>query len=107
MKTIAVLLIALTASLAMNAYQALTVNACSEWHSSEYQEYVQRAIQLWSLKSGESKFIIHRYRFAKTIKLGNEVCVNLAIRPGSLGGEPTYCFDATSGKLTRQLDEVD
>ena len=102
-----ILIVALLISVAANVYQLLASQPQRSWHPAEHRAYIRQASELWSTKSGESLRMISQYRYAKVIVMGQEVCVNLALEPGSLGGEPTYCFDQTSGVLARRFDEVE
>jgi hypothetical protein len=71
------------------------------------QPYIDKAIQLWSERSKESKQIILDTRFPVTMVINRDVCVELRLFMGSIGGNPVYCFDETSRRLTKKMDVVD
>lgn len=75
--------------------------------ASVYQPYVSRSRSLWREKSRESESDIRRTRFPVSIKIGEEVCVELRLNRGSAGGSPVYCFEIDSKKLTRRFDDVE
>ena len=97
----------LIVSLALNLYQALISTPHKDWYPAEDRMYIQKAAEIWSSKSGESLVDIERHRHVKIMQFGKDICVNLALPAGSLGGEPTYCFERTSGRVTYQFDDVE
>jgi len=46
-------------------------------------------------------------RYAVAVHFPGEVCVELRLRLGSLGGSPVYCFDRKSKAVTRKLDQIE
>lgn len=75
--------------------------------TSEDKSYVESAVRLWSLKSGSKPDEILQDRYARVIRLGDEVCVALHVEIGGAGEAPSYCFRSDSLDLTKRFDNVE
>ena len=65
------------------------------------------AIKLWSRKTGVDELTAMKNRYAIAVHLKNMTCIQLTLRTGSAGGNPTYCFDKDLGNLVSRYDEVE
>ncbi|MES2450159.1 MAG: hypothetical protein V4610_06290 [Pseudomonadota bacterium] len=71
------------------------------------QDFVNNAIKLWSAEVKEEENVAMQNRYAVAVHFPDEVCVELRLRLGSLGGNPVYCFDRKSKAVTRKFDQVE
>lgn len=76
-------------------------------YAIEDMPFIDRAKNLWIQSSKEDEASILRYRYPVVIYMGNEICVELRLESGSVGGSPVYCFDIRSSKITRAINNVE
>lgn len=55
--------------------------------------YVRSAENLWARKVGENIEFAMRNRYPIAVHFKDYVCIQLTLKVGSAGGNPTYCFD--------------
>jgi hypothetical protein len=106
-KVAAILMLTLCVLLAGNLWQAVRYEKDDRqphYYRSD-QPFVDKAIFLWSRNTKASPAHAMRSRYPQVIYLGDEVCVALLLKKGSVGGNPAYCFDEKSGKLTKKYED--
>ena len=69
--------------------------------------YIERAVDIWASKGNENKKTVMANRYAIVVRFPKEVCVQLRLNVGSVGGSPIYCFEKQSARLLRREDEVE
>lgn len=69
--------------------------------------YVKRAAALWARKVGEDATSVMKDRYAIAVHLGGMTCVQLSLKVGSAGGNPSYCFNDETGLLMNRYDNVE
>ncbi len=69
------------------------------------QRYVDQAISLWAQRVNEKPPQAMSFRYAQAIYVGQELCISLMLKQGSVGGVPTYCFDRDRNVLTRRYED--
>ena len=73
------------------------------YYLPDHQPFIDRAVDLWSVENNQpdKKEILER-RFPMVVEFRDETCVVLAIKlRAAAGGDPIYCFDPKTLKLTR------
>lgn len=71
------------------------------------QPFVEAAERIWTGHSHETREMIERDRYPVVMHIGSEVCVELRLYFPGVGGNPIYCFDSATTKLTRKFDRVE
>ena len=68
----------------------------------EDQPFIDRAIDLWAVQNNQPKSQILERRFPVVVPFRHETCVVLELKLfAAVGGDPIYCFDPDTKKLTR------
>jgi hypothetical protein len=71
------------------------------------QIFVDKAVDLYLEENGGKRREIFEDMYPIVVHLEDEVCVELAIKIGALGGSPSYCFRADNGNLTKKHTNVE
>ena len=99
----------LIVSIVLNAWQASVIRRLERqphFYGGD-RPFIDQAVAMWSKFTGEPITQAMKSRYPQVIALGPEVCVSLSLERGSLGGIPAYCFDETSGHVTRKFENVE
>jgi len=64
--------------------------------------FIDRAVDLWAVENNQPKSQVLARRFPVVVEFRRETCVVLALKLfAAVGGDPIYCFDPKTRKLTR------
>lgn len=64
--------------------------------------FIDRAVDLWAVENNQPKNRVLEGRFPIVVQFRQETCVVLALKLfAAVGGDPIYCFDPKTRKLTR------
>lgn len=71
------------------------------------QDYITEAINLWATKNRENHVAAVKNRYPVSVHFRDTVCIELRLKLGSVGGNPTYCFNRKTLRLVYKYDEVE
>lgn len=98
---------ALVTTITLSQKRSISAMERQNTYNKVDQPFIDAAKRLWSERTREDMANINRTRFPVVMLIDKEVCVELRLFLGSIGGNPIYCFDESSRRLTRRIDVVD
>jgi len=83
-----------------------------DWHGSRAQ--TEDAMRRWAPKGigghrtpAQMLNEVHQHYFPRVMDFPNKNCIQLMVEPGSVGGEPIYCYRANSLELVEEYSDVE
>lgn len=83
-----------------------------DWHGSRAQ--AEDAMRRWASKGigghrtpAQMLAEMHQHYSPRVMSFPNKNCIQLMLEPGSVGGEPIYCYRANSLDLLEEYSDVE
>lgn len=96
----------LIGSLWLHCHDILSYRNQPSYYRSD-QPYVDRAVNMWSTKVQIAPVQAMENRYPVTVHLNEITCVELRLKVGSVGGNPTYCFNDKTFSTISRYDDVE